>query len=212
MESAERAVERLTTTHAVFVGEAVGECGPLLTELWEARYPNLGRTKGGGGNGDVLDMKAVTMYETIDAGVRAWLEHFRQPHKGDLIELTRNLHGILRAEHAGDRLEDPDRMFAMFETWVQRIEEMFDPPREYELTAACPICETEHAIGEEGAQRWAVRVPVKEGRALVAECHECGAMWGGQDQLTQLAEGMGLEIDWVALREFMEPREGITAM
>ena len=203
METIELAVTRLTEPHTVMVGETPAECGALLVELREARYPNLGRTKGGGGGGDVLDMKAVTMYETIDAGVRAWLDHFRQPQSGDLVEATKRLHGILKAEHAGGRLEDPERMFDMFPTWVQRIEDMFDPAREYELTAACPECGTEHAIDGEGCQRWAVRIPVKDGRALVAECHECGAMWAGHNQLTELAEQMHIEVDWVALREFV---------
>ncbi|UOQ57229.1 hypothetical protein MUN78_16490 [Leucobacter allii] len=200
MESTSRAVDRLTQHHTVFVGGTVAECGPLLEELRLARYPNLGRTKGGGGSGDLLDMKAVSMYETIDAGVRAWLDHFRQPAPADLIEATVRLHDVLHAEAAGGRLDDPDTMFGMFTTWVQRIEDLFDPPREFELTAACPECETEHVADEDGGMRWAVRVPVKKGRALVAECRACGELWAGEDRLLELADGMGEEVDHVALR------------
>ena len=49
--------------------------------------------------------------------------------------------------------------------------------------------------------KWAVRVPVKVGRAVVAECHACGRMWAGRDDLTRLAEEMDVEVDWVKLRE-----------
>lgn len=202
MEHTERAVERLTEIHAVTVDGAIGHCGPLLEMLYEARYPNIGRTKGGGGTGDILDMKAVTMWEAIDGGVRAWLDHYRQQYGDDLIAATKRLHETLKAEHTGGRLEDPDHMFAMFPTWVQRIEDMFDPPAEHELTEPCPECEAEHVENEDGGQKWAVRIEVKEGRALVAECHACGRMWAGQDALVRLAEAMGLDVDWVALREF----------
>ncbi|QIK63853.1 hypothetical protein G7068_12110 [Leucobacter viscericola] len=200
----DRAVERLTEAHAVTVNGNIAMSGPLLEELRQARYPNLGRTKsGGGGGGDLLDMKAFNLYETTDADVRAWLNHYRQPQPDDLLEATRLLHNTLRAEAAGNRLDDPDRMFGMFHTWVQRIEDLFNPPREYELTEACPVCETEHVADKDGCQLWAVRVPVKEGRALVAECHHCGTLWAGHDQLTNLAESMQINVDWVALREFL---------
>lgn len=201
MQDTDYAVTRLTETHTITVGDQAAECGALLIELREARYPNLGGTKSGGGTGDLLDMKALTMYETIDAGVRSWLDHYRQTQPADLTDAAKRLYETLKAERAGGRLDPDDPLFAMFPTWVQRIEDMFDPPREYELTSACPECGTEHATGEDGGQRWAVRVPVKEGRALVAECHECGTMWAGQDRLTELAERMQIDINWVALRE-----------
>lgn len=201
MTDVEWAVTRLTETHAVTVDGTIAECEPLILMLKDARYPNLGRTKGGGGTGDMLDMKALTMYETIDAGVRTWLDHYRRPHDGGLLELVKRLHETLTAEYAGDRLEDPDRMFAMFPTWVQRIEDLLDPPREWELTEPCPECGEHHSTDEDGGQKWAVRVPVKEGRAIVAECHECGRMWAGQAALAELAQSMGIEVNWDALRD-----------
>lgn len=201
MTDVEWAVTRLTETHTVTVDGTIAECEPLILMLKDARYPNLGRTKGGGGTGDMLDMKALTMYETIDAGVKTWLDHYRRPHDGGLLELVKRLHETLTAEYAGDRLEDPDRMFAMFPTWVQRIEDLLDPPREWELTEPCPTCGEHHSTDENGGQKWAVRVPVKEGRGVIAECHECGAMWAGQTALAELAESMGIEVDWDALRD-----------
>ncbi len=210
MESTERAVVRLTEAHTEKIGDAVGHSEPLLEMLRKARYPNLGRTKGGGGSGDMFDVKAVEMYETIDAGVRTWLNHFREHSTGDLLELTKRLHIVLKTEFAADRLEDADRMFGMFTTWVERIEDHFDPPAEYELTGACPECGAERipegdvpkeGESDERPHKWAVRIPVKPGRAVIPECHSCGKMWASRDDLTTLAEAIGAEVDWVALRE-----------
>lgn len=212
MQATARAVERLTETHTELIDGAVGVSGPLLDVLRDARYPNLGRTRGGGGGGDMFDVAAVDLYEHIDGTVRAWLEFYRQDHTGDLVPLVVRLHETLNAEHAGGRLEEPERMFAMFESWVASIENHFDPPKEYELTAPCPECAAERVptgseprSGEkdERPYKWAVRVPVKVGHAVVAECHACEALWAGRDRLTDLAERMGLDVDWVALRELV---------
>lgn len=201
MEATARAVEKLTEEHSEVIDGAIGTSGPLLELLREARYPNLGRTKGGGGSGDMLDVAAIAMYENIDGGVRAWLAHFREHSVGDLIPLTKRLHTVLVTEDAGDRLEDRDRMFGMFGHWVDQIENHFDPPHEYELTAACPECRAERIAGNDESLKWAVRIPVRVGHALVAECHACGRMWVGRDDLTELAEQIGDVVDWVALRE-----------
>lgn len=210
METTERAVVRLTEEHTEVVDGAVGVAEPLLEQLREARYPNLGKTKGGGGNGDVIDFQAVAIYENIDGIVRSWLEHYRQHSTGELIPLVKRLHEILKAEHAGGRLDDPERMLSMFTKLATRIDDFFDPPREFELTAPCPECgsgrvpegdEPESGRPDDRPLKWAVRVPVRAGYAVVAECHECGRMWAGRDDLTELAECMGLEVDWVALRE-----------
>lgn len=208
MEATARAVEKLTEEHSEVIDGAIGTSGPLLELLREARYPNLGRTKGGGGSGDMLDVAAIAMYENIDGVVRAWLQHFREHHTGDLIPLVKRLHTVLVTEDAGDRLEDRDRMFGMFGHWVDQIENHFDPPHEYELTAACPECGAERIAGNEESLKWAVRIPVRIGHALVAECHACGRMWAGRDDLTELAEQIGDVVDWVALREL----SGDTAM
>ena len=212
MEATARAVVRLTENHTEKVGDAVGECEPLLEMLRKARYPNLGRTKCGGGDGDVFDVKAVDMYEAIDAGVRAWLGHFRDNTTGSLIELTQRLYQVLLTEQAGGRLENEDRMFGMFTTWVERIEDHFDPPHEYELTADCPDCGESHAGDDEGRLKRAVRVQVKVGRALIAECFACGQLNVGETQLTDLAERMGIEVDWVAARTAYDTPEETTPM
>lgn len=217
MIDVERAVERLTTAHVEMIDGIAAQCEPLLVMLREARYPNLGRTRGGGGNGDVLDMQAITMYENIDGIVRSWINHYRVRAEPELTDAVRQLHDIINTEYAGDRLEDPDRMFGMFGIWVQQIEDRFDPPHEYEITVPCPAivadsgekCGAERIpIGDEPEpgkpddrpHKWAVRVQVKTGRALVAECFSCEAIWVGDKALGELAEAMGVVVDWVAAR------------
>jgi len=201
VQNTERAVERLTCEHSEVIDGAVGTSEPLLDMLKEARYPSLGKSVGGAGEGMMLNVQALALYENIDGIVRSWLAYYRQPHAGDLIPLVRRLYETLQAEHAGGRLEDPERMFSMFPTWVQQIEDNFDPPHEYELTADCPECSESHVTDENGKQKRAVRVPVKAGRAVIAECFACGRMWATRDELTALAEAMGIEVDWVGLRE-----------
>lgn len=221
META-RAVVRLTEEHSEVIDGAVGTSGPLLELLREARYPNLGRTKGGGGSGDMLDVAAMTIYENIDGIVRSWLAHYRIHSTGELIPLVRRLHETIGAEHAGGRLEHPEEMFGMFEKWVRQIEDHFDPPRMYELTGACPECGSERIPeGEEPKEdeqddrpyKWAVRIAVKIGHAVIPECYACGKMWATRDELTDLAERMGAEVDWLALRELTgDTRNGIATV
>lgn len=210
MDATDRAVTRLTEEHTELIDGAIGTSGPLLMLIWEARYPSLGRTKGGGGTGDVLDVTAMTIYENIDGIVRSWLAHFREHSTGDLIPLVQRLHQVIQAEHAGGRLDDADRMFSMFGQWVQQIEDHFDPPKVYEITGPCPECEAERIPeGEEPEEgerderpmKWALRVNIKPGRAIIPECHACGEMWVGQARLIELSESMDSVIDWVALRE-----------
>ncbi len=213
MQNIERAVERLTKDHTEILDGTVGTSGPLLEELRLARYPSLGKSVGGAGEGMMLNVQALGLYEHIDGAVRAWLAHYRHISTGDLVELTAQLHQVLRTEHAGGRLEDPDRMFAMFSTWVHQIEDNFDPPHEYELTASCPECGEGHVKDEDGKQKRAVRVPVKAGRAVIAECHACGRMWATRDELTELAEAMQVEVDWVKLRELTgDTQVGLTRL
>lgn len=208
MIDVEFAVVKLTEPHTVWVDGQQATSDPLITMLWEARYPNLGKTMGGAGSGMPFDTHAVDLYEHIDGTVRSWLAHFREHSTGDLLTLTRRLCEVIQAEDAGGRLEDRDRMYGMFQQFVQLIEDKFDPPAEKELVGDCPECEKSHVEDDNGDQKRAVRIIVKPGRALVAECHACGKLWAGQESLTSLAETLGADIDWVALRDLVNtPKE-----
>lgn len=200
MEATARAVEILTEPHRM-LAEQQDDNDPLITQLKEARYPSLGRTKAGAGSGSPIDHKAIALYEYIDGTVRAWLNYYRHSDKGELIDLIKELHQVILTEDAGDRLDNRERMFWLFPNMVTQIEEYFDPPSEHELMEPCPECGTAYIFDGEGREEdqersHAVRVRLKRGHALQAECHACRKLWVGETELTRLAALMGASIDW----------------
>ncbi len=199
-----RAVERLTTTHTVHLEGAEYECEPLLEQLREALTASLsnGTGAGGGAGGIPINYGAFTLWEHIDGIARGWLRSFSLDHAGDLTDVIRRLPAAIQAEHANGLIDDDlrERLDAMFGQWVAQIEDLFDPPHQKELTAPCPECgERYHEDGD--TRRAAVVVPVKKGRAVIAECRCCGSMWATETELVRLADSMGIEVDFVALRE-----------
>lgn len=203
-----RAVRRLTEDHTDIVDGHIVEAGPLVEQLWEARYSSIGAGGArGASSGSILNTKAFDMYEDIDGKVRGWLDYYRQDHRGALTDAIRRLEQILHAEDAGGRLENRDEMLDMFEVMVYKIENLLDPPHEKELTFPCPECgerfhdtKTTERRGDREVEivtrQAALRIPVKPGRALVAECHCCGRLWATQDALIELAEAAGGEVDF----------------
>ena len=209
-----RAVERLTATHTVHYDGAEYECEALLEQLREALTSSLGAGSGGGsGDGGLINMGAFTLWENIDGIARGWLRSFNLDHRGDLNDVIRRLPAVIQAEHANGTIDDDlrDRLDAMFGQWVAQIEDLFDPPHQKELTAPCPECGERYYKAEQiengkvvdTTQLAAVVIPVKKGRAVVAECRCCGAMWATETDLVRLADGMGIEVDFVALRELV---------
>ena len=202
MNETDYAVERLTEQHTVMVEGQAGECDALLLMLKDSIYPSLGSGgASGGGDGQVLNSKAFTMYENIDGVVRAWLLHFGQDASGELCAAARYLHQTISTEHNGGRVEEDlyERLMGMFTTWVWQIEDLFDPPREKEITGSCPSCgeryeettTTDKGGNTDTTRQAAVRIQVKPGRALIAECNCCGKMWATEGQLRELATGVG---------------------
>lgn len=203
MTDVERAVERLTETHTVHHEGSEYECTALLEQLRDARTSSIGAGGGGGsGDGGLINVAAFTMWEQIDGVARAWLQEFRRDHTGELADVIRRLPGVVQAEHANGIITDTQReeLDAMPNQWVAMIEDLFDPPSQKELTAPCPECGQRYYEHDDTRQA-AVFIPVKKGRAIVAECRCCGAMWATEAQLLELAEGMGIEVDFEALRE-----------
>lgn len=203
MLDTERAVERLTRTHTVHLNGAEYECAALLEQLREALTSSLGAGGGGGsGDGGLINVAAFTLWENIDGVARAWAQELGTDHRGDLNEIMQRLPTTIQAAHANEHIDDElrERLDAMFAQWVAMIEDLFDPPRVKELTAPCPKCGERY--DEDGdTRRAAVVIPVKPGRAIVAECRCCGGMWGTESDLIALAAGMGIEVDFIALRE-----------
>lgn len=204
MTDTARAVERLVGTHTVHYDGAVYECEGLLSQLREALTSSLGAGTGGGGgssDGGLLNLGAFTMWENIDGIARGWMRSFNLDHTGSLEDVISRLPAVIQAEHANGTIDDDlrERLDAMFGQWVAQIEDLFDPPHQKELMAPCPDCgERYHVDGD--VQRAAVVIPVKRGRAVIAECRCCGAMWATESDLLRLAEGMGVEVDFLALR------------
>ncbi|QAB17469.1 hypothetical protein Leucomu_05635 [Leucobacter muris] len=184
---------------------------PLLEQLRRARYSSVGYGGArGAAGGSVLNTKAFDLYEEIDGTTRAWLDHYRRDHRGDLADAIVRLAGILRAEVAGDRLDPDDPRTGMFGVMVYRIENLLDPPHEKELTFPCPDCgeryHEETTVEKRGGRevevmtrQAALRIPVRPGRALVAECHCCGKLWATRDELIELAESAGERVDYAEL-------------
>ncbi|MBK0420171.1 hypothetical protein JD276_14130 [Leucobacter sp. CSA1] len=200
-------MERLTETHTVHYDGAEYECGPLIDQLREALTSSLGAGSGGGGSSDggLLNLGAFTLWEHIDGIARGWLRSFNLDHRGTLEDVISRLPRTIQAEHANGTIDDDlrERLDAMFGQWVAQIEDLFDPPHQKELTAPCPECgERYHVDGD--TQRAAVVIPVKRGRAVVAECRCCGAMWATETALVGLAEQMGIEVDFTALHSLVE--------
>ncbi|WP_449279108.1 hypothetical protein [Leucobacter sp. GX24907] len=164
-------------------------------------------------------MGAFSLWEHIDGIARGWMDSFTRDRRGDIVDIIQRLPHAIQAEHANNIIDDHmrERLDAMFGQWVAQIEDLFDPPHQKELTAPCPECgERWHLVVErdkEGnvidtKQRAAVVIPVKKGRAVIAECRCCEAMWAIEADLLALADGMGIEVDFIALRELVnEPAQ-----
>ncbi len=199
-----RAVERLTATHTVHYDGTEYECSPLLGQLREAMTSSLGAGSGRGGASmaGLINLEAFQLWETIDGIARGWLQSFNLDHRGDLHDVICRLPQAVQAEHANGTIDDDlrDRLDAMPGQWVHQIEDLFDPPHQKEITAPCPECGERHHVDGD-TQRAAVVIPVKRGRAIIAECRCCGAMWAGEADLVDLANRAGIEVDFVALRE-----------
>lgn len=209
-----RAVERLTRTHTVHYEGREYECDALLGQLREAISSSLGSGNGGGRSsmsGSLLDTGALALFEHIDDLARAWMRELTGDHRGDLLGIINRLPAAIQAGHANGVIDDDtrERLDAMFGQWVARIEDFFDPPHQKELTAPCPECGERYYMAEtveqgrvvDTVQVAAVVIPVKRGRAIIAECRCCGSMWATETDLVRLADGMGIEVDFVALRE-----------
>ncbi len=199
-----RAVERLTQPHIVHLEGAEYECAPLLEQLREAISSSTGAGSGGGGStgGNLLNFAALELWEYIDGITRGWLREWGINYNGELTEALQRLPHAIQAQHAAGAIDDDfrERLEAGFGKWVYQIEDLFDPPHQKELTAPCPEC-GERYFEDGDTRRAAVTIPVKRGRAVIAECGACGAMWATESELVILAERMGIEVDFVALRE-----------
>ena len=197
------AIKRLTETHTVYHDGKPYECTALLHQLHAARRSSIGAGSGGG-NGDcgLINMAAYTLWEHIDGATRAILTELGANTRGSLWYCLYLFPRIIQAAESAGKIDADtrDRYEALPAQWVYAIEDLFDPPHQYELTAPCPACGGRYKIDGD-TQQAAVIIPVKRGRAVIAECRCCNTMWATEPELVALADGMGIEVDFVTLRE-----------
>lgn len=208
METARAALRSLTQGDTTIIEGVAYERDPLIVLLRQAVTASIGGSgsSGAGGDRSLLNTAALDLYDHIDGWVRACLQEWNRPHTGELVDVLERLFHAVQAEQAvWLSPDDAERIYARFPEWVQKIEDLFDPPHVKEFPGACPGREgvpcgaTHHVV--DGVQNLALAAVVRPGRALVVECRVCGRMWVGRDELTGLAEHIGATVDWVALWE-----------
>lgn len=168
MATTARAVERLNQTHTAHLESAEYECAPLLEQLREAISSSMGAGSGcGGTGGNLLNLAAHELWELIDGITRGWLREWGVNHTGDLPVVLQRLPHAIQAQHAAGAIDDDfrDRLNSAFTTWVTMIEDLFDPPRQKELTAPCPKCgERDDEDGD--TRRAAIVIPSRRAAPL----------------------------------------------
>src|SRR6185437_9008675 len=67
------------------------------------------------------------------------------------------------------------------QTWVDRIDHFFNPPRDGEIAGKCPACDETHAYrtkdGETVQSAALSFVRDEEGNSKAARCAACGTQW-----------------------------------
>jgi hypothetical protein len=197
MESRD-AVRMLCEPHYAIIGDQNVEREPLLDLLYQARYSS-GGVKGvrSSNKGLPIDVGAITMYEDFDGRVRSRLEQYGISCIGDIKAVTERLHNTLVTINLEEGL-DP-REFDIFHQMVHRIEEFFDPPKEYEIMGECPECGATHVMNDDDEQARAIRIKLKPGHTLVAECVACEKLWAGNQEMVWLAQLLEANSDWDTL-------------
>ncbi|MBC9954928.1 hypothetical protein ICM05_09785 [Leucobacter sp. cx-42] len=196
METTERAVTRLTSTHTEHTDAGPVEWPPLIEWLNTSITEVVKRGgAGSGGTGLPLDFEALRLLERIKRET-AWMREALYMQRST-VALTASIRETwTRANElrrSGDVPDDQwERITEGIEDWVASIvAEQDQRANLMELTVPCPACGTRWVLEEQdGAEkrRSAVRIEYAEGRAPVASCHaaECEKLWVGWEQLALL--------------------------
>lgn len=173
---------------------------PLLDWLREAIANNVGGSGGGkqARERTPLDVGAFTLYEDIDGRVRSWMLELGARPGNDLSPAQ-----VLRSWYVLWNQYTPSEPIVLayantLDGWVQRIEDVIDPPKRIEITAACPMCGQEWMnIGlklDDGTDdpndvervRVLVAVERENMHESFAMCRACDRVWTGTGEMRRL--------------------------
>lgn len=187
---------------------------PLLDMLRAMISSNISGLAGKGdlaAERNVINVKAFTLWETIDGKARAWWRDLSKARSSpELKDLVRELAGLLQAQRAIGGVDDLmlARVTLQFSDWRREIWEMFDPPIVKELSGACPKCEERHVYAPDGAQSSALIAYYVKSEMPEAKCQRCSEVWVGARQLLTLGYHIGATVDVEALKEMGVESEG----
>lgn len=165
---------------------------PLLTDLRDAIRPNQGGTGGGGSAPNArigFDAGAFDLYKEVTDEISSAYETATDREPTDTPELL-ILEWFIEVEATGrvkDGLSDAQllNLRNRAHSWVQRIEDHFNPPRTGEMpNAKCLACEA--TIGTVVIDREAAPAPAifwthTPERGLTVHCRVCKQTWTGED-------------------------------
>lgn len=161
---------------------------PCLLEQLAARIGSS--IEGGNGSRSAarervpIDVGAFTLLEEIDGMVRAWLLDFGA-RPGRLVSTGEALRSWFVFFQASPREpEEVSRHEGRLWGWVQRVEDIVDPPTVEEVTRPCPSCgerRTVQGSGEDAVSVSALRAVWRpsDASSSFAECRACGRKWAG---------------------------------
>lgn len=192
---------------------------PPLVDMLKGRIAPDGNQTGGGGSAvntrNVLDIKSLDLLMNIQDVTRAWLQEWRVPASGELKLDLRRFWDRLNTLHRTEGIDETthDHLAAYPDRWAQLIWDLFETPLKVSLRGLkCPKCGNGKHVNESGDTTDNLVIIWRDGQVPTAECQvrECAAIWVGDDELEQLGEDAGLEIDVVALREARNARHAGT--
>lgn len=183
---------------------------PLLSQIRQAMYGDLGKTEGGRSAAaqerSVLDITAFTLYEDISGRIESFHNHLtRKPKRATPEETLRAWYVAFDSNYRAGKYSDAQmrKVLQQLMRFAGRIRGHFDQPRIKELAGACPVetCGLAFTKSENGSAQSALYATYKNGEQPVVKCRGCGAEWVGERTLLELGYYLGATVDEDTLRE-----------
>lgn len=183
---------------------------PLLAQIRQAMYGDLGKTEGGRSAAaqerSVLDIGAFTIYEDITGRIEAFHQQLTgKPKRPTPEETLRAWFVAYDSNYRGGKYTDAQvrRVLGQLLRFAGRIRGHFDQPRVKELAGACPVetCGLAFTKAENGATQSALYATYKRGEQPAVRCRGCGSEWVGERTLLELGYYLGANVDEETLRD-----------